>query len=254
MVENLCADNPKTTTDGPDRVHAITVTAPEGGYLTARLLRGEGLTEFDAVLYARQDACAGAASLCEDAFAPTAGGGRAPLKGGDLLSLAVRPSPTPTTVFLFVDGVTAADQGRYDIEVTFARGTCDDPVPVFVGEGNPVRLRAENQVAVPSMTHTCGGIGTGDVIYKVTRFREGALRARLNSFENSVALALLSETCDPTKVTQPEEDCSFGEGAVVGRPDWPDANRSLFVAVDLGPRAGNRSVEILLDPAGEPGF
>jgi hypothetical protein len=253
VVESACANDPNTSTDGPDRVHAITVNAPQGGYVTARLLTGDGQTPFDAVLYAR-DFCTGPATFCEDSTFNDANGARKKFEGGDVLSVPVPATFSPTQLFLFVDGVTGNDKGPYQLEVTLAKGTCDDPVPVFVPDGQPVRLRASNADSVNSMQHSCGQGGTGDVIYKVTRSKAGPLTAVVDSPDREVALVVLSKTCDRTKIQQEElSACAPGGGNAVTVDDWPDANRSLFIAVDVGRAAAPaRGLQIKLDPNAPP--
>ncbi|HEU4533942.1 MAG TPA: hypothetical protein VFS00_07490, partial [Polyangiaceae bacterium] len=62
--ENLCEDqNAGVSSLGPDRLHVVEITSPEGGYLTARLVRTNNATTFDAVVYVR-DSCTGPGLFC----------------------------------------------------------------------------------------------------------------------------------------------------------------------------------------------
>ncbi|HEU4411137.1 MAG TPA: hypothetical protein VFS43_38145 [Polyangiaceae bacterium] len=248
--EVVCLEQAGVSTPGPDRVHAVTVNAPEGGYLTARLVRGEGKTEFDSVLYARE-ACEGAAAFCADASLEQ-GGVRSPVGGGELLSVPVRASPAPTTLFLFVDGVGAGEAGRYDIELSLNRGTCEDPIPVFVEPGSPVRARVSTDVAANLMSHSCGTIGTVDVMFKVTRAGAGPMGVQIDSADE-LAIAFLDQTCNGEGGAQLERpgQCIRAPEAFLGETAWPDEQRSIFVAIDGGIADSDaRSFDVIFDPAG----
>nr|MCU0685143.1 hypothetical protein [Polyangiaceae bacterium] len=171
-VEGVCVrEAGGVTTNGPDVVHRIDLDAPEGGYVTVRLPRGIENTAFDAVVYAR-DSCNGAGQFCADAFVFNVGGTRDAINGGDILTFPVLPGG-PKSLFIYVDGVETFDKGRYDIEVSLNKGTCADPIPVFVELGSPVRVRASNKLK-DNVTLSCiTGAGNANVVYKVTRAEFG---------------------------------------------------------------------------------
>jgi hypothetical protein len=237
-------------TNGPDRVHAITVNAPEGGYLTARLVRGDNRTDFDSVLYLRGNDCAvGLGTVCEDAFSLDRNKERLPVNGGELVSIAVPPSETPTTFYLFVDGVNADSAGRYELEVTLAKGDCLDPVPIFVEPGSPVRAVVSNQVAKNVMTHTCGNTGSVDVVFKVTRAVAGAMLVGLDTDQSDLAIAFLKAACD-NKAQPTESKCAPGAGASLGEAAWPGVQQSIYVVVDASNPTQDLVVPIIFDPSG----
>ncbi len=248
--DSTCLADARVTVNGPDRVHAITVDAPDGGYVTARLVRAT--TKFDSVLYVR-DSCNGATTFCEDAFDIQGANERKIVNGGDVLSFPVAASTTPKTFFLFVDGVGTEQGGAYDLEVSFAKGDCNDPIPLFIEPGaSQVRVRVSNKTARNVMKFSCGVEGTVEVIYKVTRGAPGPLGAKVDSpGNNDLNLAVLDRTCDE-KLTglQSELECSGGPDAAVDQ-QWPGPQQSKYVAVDLGNPGLNRDlIEIVFDPNG----
>jgi hypothetical protein len=248
-VEGLCERENNIKTNGPDRVHRIDVNAPEGGYLTVRLVRST--TTFDAVLYAR-DSCAGAGLFCDDAFALNVGESREPANGGDVLSFPILKDG-PKSFFIYVDGVEAFDKGSYDIEASLNRGTCADPVPIFVEDGSPVRVRASNKQA-DNIVLSCRGGGTADVVYAVRRAKAGVMAVSLKTNESDVGIAVLEEVCDPQRLSPQAErvdSCQSGNAAFYIESDWPNSSRPFYVIADVGNPGGlPRVVEMLLDPSG----
>ncbi|HEU4405172.1 MAG TPA: hypothetical protein VFS43_07770 [Polyangiaceae bacterium] len=249
VEEGVCENDAGVPTTGPDRVHAITVNAPEGGYLTARLVRSR--TDFDAVLYLRTFCAGGAGTICEDAFT-SRGDAREAANGGDVLSVFIPPVASDT-FFLYVDGAGADQAGRYELEVSLSRGNCEDPIPLFIEPGSPVRARVNNRVAANVMTHSCSNtVGTADLMFQVTRASPGPMRVTLNSSDGDLGLAFMDRTCNGKGGEQVERPskCSRGPGASLDDA-WPDPNRSIFVAIDAGvPVLDGVVFDIIFDPSG----
>lgn len=255
-----CLTQVSVESAGPDLVLAVTSDAPEGGYLTARLLRGfdkDGYRiGFNSLLYLREVCAGGGDVVCADAYL-TDGNAHLPADGGDLLVVPVPASPSPSTSYLFVDGIGPDDAGYFEIEISLSKGDCADPIPVFVEPGSPVRARVSSRVAKNNMTHSCNTAGTPDVIFKATRASEGPMGVRLASSDTDVAVALLDQTCNALGGQQPELPgaCVSGAAAFVSNAAWPASPASLFVAVDMGaPGADERSFNVAFDPSGGLGF
>jgi hypothetical protein len=248
-TDRTCTEQFGVIIDGPDRVHSIAVNAPDGGYLTARLLRGPGKTEFDAVLYVRTSCEGDVSTACADAFTRGVANARQPINGGELLSIPV-PKARASTFFLYVDGVGQGVGGRYELEVSLNKGDCEDPVPLFIEPGSPTRVKLGTEIGINSMKHSCGSGGTLDVIYKVTRAGSGALGASVVSDDPDINLVLMDQTCDKLIADQLERGtCSLGPNAFVGEEAWPDAQRSLFLAAEVSnPGGGPRTIDIEFDP------
>lgn len=250
VEEGICSSDANATTKGPDRVHAITVSAPDGGYLTARIVRNK--TEFDSVIYLRKSCQGGDATFCDDAFITLAGGARAGINGGDLLSVPIAPIESDT-FFLFVDGVAEDDVGAYELEVSLNKGDCADPIPIFVEVGSPVRARIDSSFATNLMTHSCTSAGTFDLMYKVTRATSGAMVVKLDSIDSALGLTFMDQTCDGRGGKQAERAnrCATGPSSFLGESSWPDAQRSIFVSVDTGvPVGAGRQFDVIFDPSG----
>ncbi len=148
---------------GPDRVYAVTATAT--GFLTATLSR-DG-TAYPSVLHARST-CDSAATeiLCADSKDPA---GATSLNGGEVVSFPVNANQL---VYLFVDGATANDAGNYQLSLDLSVGTnCNDPVPIRVEQGTPMRLLGLTTGKSASGAGSCGGGGVGfgseDVVYDI---------------------------------------------------------------------------------------
>jgi cysteine-rich repeat protein len=157
------------TSGAADRVYAVTVTA--SGFLTVNLVRAQ--TSFDSVLYlgtACSDANANVAILCNDSFDPQ---NQQQLNGGEIVSIRVQAN---STYFVFVDGVTLADVGSYQIQFDLSTGTdCSDPVPIPLEIGTPMAVRGSTTGIPPTAQGSCGGGPGGQVIYAVTRAADGPL-------------------------------------------------------------------------------
>jgi cysteine-rich repeat protein len=155
---------------GPDRVYAVTAGAT--GFLTATLVRSG--TAYPSVLYARSSCDAAATEiLCADSKDP---GGVTPLFGGEVLSFPVNANQV---VYLFVDGATAADAGNYQLSLDLSVGTnCNDPIPIRMENGTPMRLLGLTTGKTPSGSGSCGGGGIGfgaeDVVYDIQFAAGGA--------------------------------------------------------------------------------
>jgi hypothetical protein len=247
--DSTCTTQFGSTVNGPDRVHAITTNAPDGGYLTARLLRGDGKTEFDAALYVRS-ACEGDISItCADAFSRV-DGVRTPANGGELLSIPV-PEARDTVFYLYVDGIGQGVGGQYELEISLNKGDCEDPVPIFVEPGSPVRATLSTKNARNVMTHSCGVSGTADVIYRVTRGAPGVMGVAVESNDSDFSVAFMDQTCDEraSKQTERPQGCDPGPNAFLGEAGWPDPQRSIFVSVETGnPGLNERIVNVVFDP------
>jgi hypothetical protein len=249
VEEGVCETDAKVPTRGPDRVHAITVNAPEGGYLTARLVRSK--TDFDSVLYLRKLCTGGEGTFCADAFT-NRGGEREKANGGDVLSVPVAPVASDT-FFLYVDGTDVDQVGRYELEVSLNRGNCEDPIPLFIEQGSSVRAHVNNRVATNVMNHSCTNtVGTADLMFKVTRAAAGLMRVTIDSTDGDLGLALMDRTCNGKGGQQVErpDKCNRGPGALID-DTWPDAQRSIFVAIDAGvPVLDGVNFDVIFDPSG----
>jgi cysteine-rich repeat protein len=197
------------TSAATDRVYAVKATA--NGFLTANLVRAQ--TTFDSVLYlttACSDAAANAAILCNDSFDPQH---QVALNGGEVVSIRVQQNQT---VYLFVDGLGAADQGTYQLHLDLSTGLdCNDPVPIplEIGTGMKVRGSTTGINALPNVQGSCAGQPGGQVVYAVTRAVSGPLDADTidaNTNYNSVLYARSS--CGDTNS---ELDCSNAGGTGV---------------------------------------
>jgi cysteine-rich repeat protein len=174
------------TSDGPDRVYAVKVTA--NGFLTANLVRAQ--TSFDSVLYLGtgcSDANANQAILCNDSYDPQ---NQQALNGGEVVSIRVQANQI---VYIFVDGFNAADSGTYQIHFDLSTGTdCADPVPIPLEDGTGMTVRGSNNGIPATAQGSCGGMPGGQVIYAVTRATDGPLdtdTVAANTNYNSVLYA-----------------------------------------------------------------
>lgn len=171
-----------------DRIYAVKATA--NGFLTGNLVRNQ--TSFDSVLYvgaACNDAAANATLLCNDSYDPQ---NQVFLNGGEVVSIRVQQGQT---VFLFVDGFGANDEGTYQLHLDLSTGLdCNDPVPIplEIGTGMNVRGSTTGLSAFPIVQGSCGGQPGGQVVYAVTRAVSGPLDAdtiNANTSYNSVLYA-----------------------------------------------------------------
>jgi len=154
---------------GPDRIYAVTPSV--NGYLTANLSRAA--TTYASVLYAStacSDASPVTATLCADSVDPM---GVQTLFGGEVLSFQVSAG---TTYYVYVDGATAATGGAYSLGLDLSTGVgCNDPVPLPLEAGSPMRVLGSTLGLQPSSSGTCGGNPGGEVVYSLTRGGGGAL-------------------------------------------------------------------------------
>jgi cysteine-rich repeat protein len=155
---------------GPGRIYAVTPAA--AGFLTASLLRAT--TTYQSVLFARTDCNnAGTQLLCADSKDPN---GAVQLFGGEVISFPVSANQV---IYVFVDGEAAGDAGAYGLELDLSEGsTCNDPVPIRIEKGTPMRLLGFTNGQTPSGGGSCGGgfpgIGPSDVVYNVNFAGGGA--------------------------------------------------------------------------------
>ncbi len=148
---------------GPDRIYAVTASAT--GFLTASLTRAN--TTYPSVLYARSGCDAAATEiLCADSKDPA---GNVALVGGEVVSFPVNANQL---VYVFVDGAAANDAGNYELVLDLSVGTnCNDPIPVRIEDGTPMRLLGLTTGKSASGSGSCGGGGIGfgaeDVAYDI---------------------------------------------------------------------------------------
>lgn len=157
------AHNGLCASAGPDRIYAVTVQS--AGFLTASLTRAN--TSYSSVLYARSNCDnSGSEILCADSKDPM---NQEALKGGEVVSFAVNQGQV---VYLFVDGATANDAGNYELVIDLSVGTnCQDPIPVRIEAGTPMRLLGTTNGKSQSGGGSCGGgvqgFGSEDVVYNL---------------------------------------------------------------------------------------
>ncbi len=152
-----------------DRVYVVTPAV--AGYLTASLTRAT--TAYQSVLYVSTNCNDGSpvtSVLCADSVDPIAA---QPLFGGEVLSFQVQAN---STYFVHVDGAKAADVGAYTLVLDLSTGIgCNDPVPLPLEPGSPMRVLGSTVGLVPSSAGTCGGNPGGEVVYSLTRAGGGPL-------------------------------------------------------------------------------
>lgn len=223
------------TSDAPDRVYAVKVTA--SGFLTANLVRAQ--TTFDSVLYLAtgcSDASDNPTILCNDSYDPQF---LSNLSGGEVVSIRVQANQV---VYLFVDGYSAGDNGTYQLHLDLSGGTdCNDPVPIPLEEGTPMTVRGSNINILPLVQGSCGGAPGGQVIYAVTRAVSGPLdtdTVDANTTYNSVLYARSS--CGNT---QTELDCSNNGGGAGESISIASVNAGVatFVYVDGSQTGGGNA-------------
>lgn len=142
--------------DGPERVYAVTYNDASGttptAFLTASLNRFS--TQFNSVLYAKKNCCAGPTELCSDST-----GGPAML-GGEVLSL---PISSGETLYIFVDGADAAAAGSYEITLNLSYGFgCESNqfyIPIPLELGGPITLKGTTDIE--DENNGCGSPGFG---------------------------------------------------------------------------------------------
>ena len=229
----------------PNRVYAVTVAAT--GFLTATLTRSG--TAYPSVLHARTT-CGDAATtiLCADSVDPD---GSSVLNGGEVVSFPVSANQT---VYLFVDGATAADTGNYELVLDLSAGTnCQDPVPIVLEKGSPMTLLGLTNGKTQSTGGSCGGgaqgFGASDVVYNVnfvdaTTNVTAALSAAGTNY-NSVLYA--RGTCD-SGFSQYTCDNPGGNGGESISFD-PNDDDTTFVWVDGNNGAEGAFTLVLTPPA-----
>jgi cysteine-rich repeat protein len=181
------------TSDAPDRVYAVTVTA--NGFLTANLVRAQ--TTFNSVLYTGtgcSDANANPTILCNDSYDPQF---QSNLNGGEVVSIRVQANQI---VYLFVDGFSAGDKGNYQIHFDLSSGTdCNDPVPIPLEVGTPMEVRGSSTNLLPTLQGSCGGAPGGQVVYAVTRAVSGPLATdTVAAYTNYNSVLYARSTCADT--------------------------------------------------------
>jgi hypothetical protein len=154
---------------GPDRIYAVKPAV--NGYLTASLSRAA--TAYGSVLYAGttcNDAATITALLCADSVDPM---GAQNLLGGEVLSFPVQANGT---YYVYVDGASAAAAGAYSLLLDLSTGVgCNDPVPLPLEPGSPMRVLGGTTGLQPLSSGTCGGNPGGEVVYSLTRGSAGPL-------------------------------------------------------------------------------
>ena len=156
---------------GPDRIYALTIAAVSAGplFLTVSLARPQ--TVFDSVLYISQNCSDGNPTntlLCADSYDATNGSA---LDGGEVVSLRVQAGQK---YFVFVDGFAGGDSGNYQLNVDLSAGNCNDPVPIPMEPGTPMRVLGSNPTNATTQG-TCGGQPGGEVMYRITRPNNGPI-------------------------------------------------------------------------------
>ncbi|MFO0593365.1 MAG: myxococcus cysteine-rich repeat containing protein [Polyangiaceae bacterium] len=153
------AHNGTCASAAADRVYAVTAGA--NGFMTAWLVRAD--TAYPSVLYARTS-CDNAASeiLCADSKDPQ---NAAPVNGGEVVSF---PVTSGQVVYVVVDGATANDAGNYHLRLDLSTGVdCNDPVPIRLEKGTPMKLLGGTTGKGASQNGNCGGTLAEDVVYDV---------------------------------------------------------------------------------------
>lgn len=219
---------------GPDRVY--TLTAQTDGFLTVSLSRTS--TSFNSVLYITQ-ACAdngdNAPFLCADSDDPDNPG---KLFGGEVVSLRVKAG---NTFDVFVDGAGPADEGDYTMVIDLSSGLdCNDPVPIPLEPGSPMRVLGSNTNIQPGVQGSCGGMPGGQVVYAITRSDDGDIDVETVANVTNYNTVLYARDvcdddgseidCDNADNTDPESISIWGA----------TAGKAIYVWVD-GSTAGGGS-------------
>jgi len=78
--------------------------------------------------------------------------------------------------YLFVDGYTNAEAGMFQLVINLSHGdTCADPVPITIEPGTGMMLFGNTIGLQNNGGGSCGGQGTPNATYKVTRSTSGPL-------------------------------------------------------------------------------
>lgn len=192
--------------DGPERVYVFMAPMKERGILTVSLSVD---AEFDAVLYARKGMCT------VESFYDCSDMGTG-IKGGEVLSF---PVESDELVYLFVDGKTAEDAGKYTMTVSYVSGTsCSMPVPVTIG--TPIDTSVTLRGFLPGSIEINGECGScmGDLCFngKSSVYGQNVIYAikAPNAAHLEAHVAVAGQVIDTALYARP--DCSkpteFGMG------------------------------------------
>lgn len=209
--------------DGPGRF--LRITPASSGWLSA-WLRRDGTT-FDSAVLAMNEDCT-YLNGCSDTINPGA------TFGGEIL---VVPVAAGTPMTLLVAGVSAAEGGTFDLEMTLDAGTCADPVEIHLEPSNGGAGSAFlNDLSASGGTEEglCGGSGE-EVVFRVTPVgvTTGRFEMEPNSGADAVIYARSSCATPGTEV-----DCADAGGASVDETIEVTFGNPVYVLADCDAAGG----------------
>ena len=222
----------------PDRAYAVTATAT--GFLTAWLVRAD--TAYPSVLYARTS-CDNAATeiLCADSKDPV---NAAPVNGGEVLSF---PVTSGQVVYVFVDGAAANDAGNYHLRLDLSTGVdCNDPVPIRLEKGTPMKLLGLSTGKTVSQNGSCGGTLAEDVVYDVQVAAAGQVNVGIDAAGTNYNSVLYLRNQCGNGFSQIACDNANGNGGENLNYN-ATANTSVFAWVD-GSMGANGNYTVVVTP------